>query len=110
MWIQMGVGGFIAMLYLFAAAIRAGTLRLVRTPSGYDGAILLASVVFVVMYAAYAYVDIAWDIESMVFLGISLACIANHTSHDAPEPADEATNESATNGELTSAMAVSFAL
>jgi hypothetical protein len=75
-WMKTGVGGFIAMLYLFAAAIRHGTRRLMAAPTGFDSALVLTSVVFVVMYAVFAYVDLAWDTESMVFLGIALACIA----------------------------------
>lgn len=108
MWIQMGIGGFIAMLYLFASAIRLGTLRVLQAPSGYDGAILLTSVVFVVMYAVYAYVDIAWDLESMVFLGVSLICIANKTGPDlsTTTPREPAAAE----GDLSPSMAVSFAL
>ena len=76
-WMKTGVGGFIAMLYLFAAAIRLGTQRLMIASTGYDAALLLTSVAFIVMYAVFAYVDIAWDTESMVFLGIALACIAS---------------------------------
>jgi hypothetical protein len=82
-WMQTGVGGFIAMLYLIASAIRYGTRRLMHESVGYDGALLMTSVVYVVMYAVFAYVDIAWDIQSMVFLGIALACIAN-TRGDSP--------------------------
>jgi O-antigen ligase len=75
-WMKTGVGGFIAMLYLFAAAIRHGTRRLMTAPTGLDSALVLTSVVFVAMYAVFAYVDLAWDTESMVFLGIAFACIA----------------------------------
>ena len=46
-----------------------------HVPFGYDAALLLISVLFVVMYALFAYVDIAWDAESMVFLGIALALL-----------------------------------
>ena len=58
--------------------IRHGTLQLLRAPSGYDAALLLASVVFVVMYAAFAYVDIAWGGRSTMFLGVTFAICADY--------------------------------
>jgi O-antigen ligase len=76
-WMKTGLGGFLAMLYLFTAAIRHGTRRLMRVLPGYDGALLLTSVLFVVMFAVFAYVDIVWDTESMIFLGIAFAGIAS---------------------------------
>jgi hypothetical protein len=87
-WMQTGVGGFIAMLYLLAAAIRHGTRRVMCAAPGYDGALLLTSVVFVVMYAVFAYVDVAWDAESMVFLGIAFALIGNDALRDSPDKVD----------------------
>ena len=95
-WMQTGVGGFMAMLYLFAAAIRHGTRRLMCASPGYDAALLLTSVVFVVMYAVFAYVDIAWDTESMVFLGIAFACIASDRWVAVPSKVD--TGSPAPNG------------
>jgi hypothetical protein len=76
-WMKTGLGGFLAMLYLFTAAIRHGTRRLMRVLPSYDGALLLTSVLFVVMFAVFAYVDIVWDTESMIFLGIAFAGIAS---------------------------------
>ena len=87
-WIQMGVGGFIAMLYLFASAIRHGTRAVMRL-QGLDAALVLTSVIFIMMYAVFTYVDISWDNESMVFLGIAFACIAVDRG-DVPSVADTA--------------------
>jgi O-antigen ligase len=85
-WMKTGAGGFLAMLYLFTSAIRHGTRRLVRIAPGFDGALLLTSVLYVVMYAVFAYVDIIWDTESMIFLGIALACIGSDLMGNLPGP------------------------
>lgn len=87
-WMKTGLGGFLAMLYLFTSAIRHGTRRLMRVLPGYDGALLLTSVLFVVMFAAFAYVDIVWDTESMIFLGIAFACIASDRLGELPGESD----------------------
>jgi hypothetical protein len=100
-WMQTGVGGFLAMLYLVAAAVRHGTRRVMRAPVGYDAALVLSSVVFVVMYSVFAYVDIAWDAQSMVILGIAFACIASDTLHESQTATDSAGSD---NDRLSSAV------
>jgi hypothetical protein len=95
-WMNMGIGGFLSMLYLFGSSIRVGTRRLTQSPMGLDAALLLTSLLFVVMYAIYAYVDIAWDTQSNVILAIALAhiggvTVAKKSARDRPELVDETT-------------------
>jgi hypothetical protein len=92
-WANMGVGGFVAMLYLFGASVKTGARAAAHLSSRQGAALALTATLFVVMYAIYAYVDIAWDTGSMVFLGLMLALIGNITrfddpSTDAPDPDD----------------------
>lgn len=73
-WMNTGIGGFLAMLWLFAVAVLHGVRKSVRA-GGQVGALVLGSVLFIVMYVVYAYVDIGWDTQSMIFLAVALAVI-----------------------------------
>lgn len=72
MWIKLGVAGFVSMLFLFGKAMRTGARAVMTERNGTHAAMALTSVGFVLMYAAYCYVDIAWDQKSMVFLALAL--------------------------------------
>jgi O-antigen ligase len=76
-WMKAGLGGFIAMLFLFGTAMRVGARGALKIGRGEFGAITLTSTAFVLMYAVFAYVDIAWDAQNLVILGVALAQIAN---------------------------------
>jgi O-antigen ligase len=74
-WMKAGIGGFVAMLFLFGSALRAGTRAIIDNPRDGYSAFTLASVAFVLMYAVFAYVDMAWDAQTMVLLGLAFAQI-----------------------------------
>jgi len=76
-WMKAGIGGFLAMLYLFGTVMRVGARSALGTADGNDAALTLTSVTFVLMYAVFTYVDIAWDAKSMVFLAVAMAQIAS---------------------------------
>jgi hypothetical protein len=76
-WMKAGIGGFLAMLYLFGTVMRVGARTALASSDGDDAAITLTSVAFVLMYAVFTYVDIAWDAKSMVFLAVAMAQIAS---------------------------------
>jgi hypothetical protein len=85
-----GLTGFMTMLFLMGRAVQLGVRGALRR-AGLDGAILLTASIFVVMYMIYAYVDIAWDTQSMLFLGGMLALIDRLPTllgddDDAPSP------------------------
>jgi O-antigen ligase len=80
-WMEIGVFGFLAMVFLVGASIVRG-VKVVRTipASGAAGwrdlaAIALTAVLYVVMHFTYAYVDMAWDMQSMIYLGLMLGII-----------------------------------
>jgi hypothetical protein len=77
-WIKLGVGGFIAMLYLFGSAIRSGTRAVLRLPRGRDALVALAATSYLVMYLVFAYVDIAWDGRSMISVAIAMAVCSEY--------------------------------
>jgi hypothetical protein len=74
-WMQTGVGGFFAMIFLTATAIVAGVRALWRMPGGDMSAIALVAVLYVVMHFTYAYVDMSWDNQSMMYMGMMMGLI-----------------------------------
>ena len=72
-WIKMGFFGFVAMLFLFARAVQLGRSvgdRGAHARAGRRSCV--TGVAYVVMFLVFAYVDIAWDARSTVFLGVRL--------------------------------------
>jgi hypothetical protein len=86
-WINTGFAGFVTMFYLLGRSVMIGARRLRIVPDGRDAAALTTAVLFIVMYAVYAYVDIAWDARNMVLLGAMIA-MATHIIRPVAATAD----------------------
>lgn len=76
-WMKTGIAGFISMLFLFAKAMRTGARNALEVQRGDFAAVTFTSVAFVMMYAVFAYVDIAWDSQNVVFLAVAMAVIGS---------------------------------
>jgi hypothetical protein len=76
-WMKAGIGGFVAMVYLFGVAMHTGGREVLRAGRGDYAATLFTAVAFVVMYCVFAYVDIAWDPQNMVLLALAMAQIGS---------------------------------
>lgn len=74
-WMKTGVGGFFSMLFLIGLSIMTGLRVLPRLFDPDLKAILLTAILYIIMHFTYAYVDMSWDIESMVYLGVMLGII-----------------------------------
>lgn len=74
-WMQTGVGGFLAMLALIGMAIVVGTRALWRMPGGDLSAIALTATLYVVMHFVYAYVDMSWEAQSMIYVGAAMGVL-----------------------------------
>lgn len=72
-WIKTGFAGFATLVYVFSRAISLGSIRVRSAPDGPDAVVAVAATLFVVMYAVYAYVDVAWRSNNMVLLGVALS-------------------------------------
>jgi hypothetical protein len=84
-WMKLGFFGFAALLYLFARAVQFGARSAMQVRSGDHVAVTVAGLSYVVMFLVFAYVDIAWDPRSTVFLGVALAlCVDFAQAEDAP--------------------------
>ncbi|MBK7914912.1 MAG: O-antigen ligase family protein [Chloroflexi bacterium] len=75
-WLKAGVGGFIAMLFLVGMAIMVGARALWRMPRDDMSAIVLTAVLYIVMHFIFAYADISWDIQSMVYVGMMMGLLS----------------------------------
>jgi O-antigen ligase len=74
-WIKSGVGGFIALFLLIGLSIAHGMRATMRLTSPYMRAITLTAVLFVIMHFVYAYVDISWEAQGMIMLGVMLGIL-----------------------------------
>jgi O-antigen ligase len=82
-WIQTGFFGFVSMFFLFGRAMALAGRKLRSLTNSDDVIVVAVGATFVLMYAIFAYVDIAWDPRGTVFLGFAFAICANFPS---PEP------------------------
>lgn len=76
-WIKTGVGGFIAMLYLVGKTISTGAGILMRVKGDPIGAVALTGTLYIVMHFIYAYVDISWDTQSMIYVGMVMGMLSS---------------------------------
>ena len=74
-WMQTGVGGFISMLVLVGMAIIVGARALWRMPGGDLSAFALMATLYIAMHFIYAYVDISWEAQSMIYVGTMMGLI-----------------------------------
>lgn len=86
-WLKSGVGGFVAMLYLVGKAIMTGSNALLKVKQDPIGAVILTGTLYIVMHFIYAYVDISWDTQSMVYIGMVMGMLgAAERVLSTPEP------------------------
>ena len=86
-WIKTGFFGFATLFYIIARALMMGAERLRALPSGMDAVIAATGLYFVVMYAVYLFVDIAWEPRNVLLLALSLSlCTAPLTGSNAESP------------------------
>lgn len=89
-WMQTGVGGFTAMLMLIGTAIIVGSRTVWRMPGGDLSAIALTVTLYVVMHFIYAYVDMSWEAQSMIYVGAMMGvvnCLEHLVDTPVPTPA-----------------------
>lgn len=71
-WTKLGFLGFATTLYLLARTIMLGAARLRPMPTGTDAVVAFGAMSFVVMYAIYLYLDIAWEPRNLILLALSM--------------------------------------
>jgi hypothetical protein len=87
-WLKMGVLGFISMLFLVGSAIAYGGQVLRRLPRNELSAAALTAVLYLIMHFTFAYADISWDNQSMLYVGAMMGLLNTISVVAAkPEPA-----------------------
>lgn len=74
-WMKTGIGGFVAMLCLVGLSIMTGVRNLLRLPGGVVSAVVITATLYILMHFIYAYVDMSWDGQSMVYIGMMMGLI-----------------------------------
>jgi len=85
-WTKAGIGGFVAMLFLFGSALRRGVRTVLRAGTPLDRLIAVGAAAQIVCYLVFAYVDIAWDVRSMVATALAMAICSELLRLPANEP------------------------
>ncbi len=75
-WMKSGVGGFVSMMMLIGFSVMVGVRALWRMPGGDLSAITLTATLYIIMHFIYAYVDMSWDSQSMVYVGAMMGLIS----------------------------------
>jgi hypothetical protein len=76
-WMQIGVGGFFSMIFLVGRALITGVRATWRMPRGDMAAAGLTATLYIVMHFIYAYVDMSWETQSMVYVGAMMGLIGS---------------------------------
>ena len=79
-WLKVGFLGLVALIYLLARAIQLGTRTALRVSPADATATVAVGVLYIVMLLIYAFVDIAFDVRTTVFLAVCLALCADFES------------------------------
>ena len=91
-WIKMGFFGFVAVLYLFVTTLLLGADRVRRAAPGLDLLAVSSAVMFVMMYAIYIYVDVAWEARNVTLLALSMGLCTAYLRD--PDPGKDASGTS----------------
>lgn len=84
-WVNTGIGGFIAMLFLFGSTIITGARALRRLPRDEISAVVFAALLYIMTHIIFTYVDIAWDAQSMIYVSAMMG-VLNSIEHTINRP------------------------
>jgi len=74
-WMKTGIFGFVTMLFLVSFSIIVGTQAVQRLRDSDLRTITLMATLYIVMHFLYAYVDMSWDNQSMIYIGTAMGII-----------------------------------
>jgi O-antigen ligase len=79
-WLKVGFFGLVVLMYLFARSIQLGTRAALRVSPPDATATVTVGVLYLAMFLIYAFVDIAFDVRTTVFLAFCFALCADFES------------------------------
>ena len=89
-WLNAGLLGFIAMMYLWFKAIRDGTALALRSTDPDDVLISTVMTGTVAMVVVFTYLDISWDSQTVLLMTLAFGLIsALRQIHDVESTDDE---------------------
>ncbi len=74
-WMKTGIGGFTSMLLMISMALIMGVRALFKMPVGEMGAITMTALLYIFIHYVYAYVDMSWDPQSMLYIGTMMGVL-----------------------------------
>ena len=74
-WMKTGVGGFFAVMFLVGTAVMTGVRVLWQMPRNDMSAIAATAVLYIIMHFIFAYVDMSWGVQNMIYMGVTLGLI-----------------------------------
>ena len=86
-WMKIGVFGFIALLFLISFGVMSGLHILQRMTDPRLRAVALTATLYLIMHFMYAYVDMSWDNQSMIYIGMVIGILdsLNRISYEAAQ-------------------------
>jgi hypothetical protein len=75
MWMKTGLGGFASLIFLLCYALMVAARTTWRMPPDDMGAIALTATLYLLMHFMFAYVDMSWFGQNMIFVGLSMGLI-----------------------------------
>lgn len=76
-WMKTGFGGFLSMIVMIGMSIMVGVRVIWRMPGGDMSAIAITGTFFFIMHFMYAYLDMSWDTQGMLYLGVTMGIMGN---------------------------------
>ncbi len=87
-WMKTGIIGFVSLLYVLGRGVAVGVRAAIRAKDAETAVLATVGATFIAMFLAFAYVDIAWETESMVLLSIAFAMVVRTDKLTEPEAVD----------------------
>lgn len=75
MWMKAGIGGFFFMCLMISKGLVIGGSLAWRMPKTEVGAIVLVMTLYIMMHFMFAYVDMSWEPQSMLYVGAAFGII-----------------------------------
>ena len=72
---KAGVGGFFFMCLLISKGLIVGGRLAWKMPNTEVGAVVLVMTLYIVMHFMFAYVDMSWEPQSMLYVGAAFGII-----------------------------------
>jgi hypothetical protein len=74
-WMKTGIGGFLSLIVLVGSAVMVGARALWRMPGGNMSAAAFVATMYIIMHFTFAYADISWDNQSMLYVGVMMGIV-----------------------------------